>query len=292
VLIDSTHRRWLVVFAVLAAAAYGLFRYLDRVPGGLTGGSFAGLWYGVLGAAMMVYAGLLSAHRKSSRRPWLGQRKSWLRGHIWLGLLSLVFIYCHSGGRWGGPLEFALWLVFLGVILTGLFGVVVQQFLPRLLTARVPCEAPYEQIPHLCEVMRDEADALVDAACGPYDPSPQGTFENTFAVMAYLGNARAQLRDFYEQDVRPFLSACPARDSPLRNGLQAEARFSKLRRLPGMAEISSELDRLERFCEERRLLAEQERIYWWLHAWLVVHIPLSVALLVLGTAHVVTALYY
>lgn len=279
--------------AVLATASYALFRYLDgRTPGGLTGGSFAGLWFGVIGAALMVYAGLLSAHRRFPKWRWLGRRQGWLRGHIWLGLLSLVLIYCHAGGRWGGPLEFALWIALLGVIGTGLFGVVVQQVLPRLMTARVPCEAPYEQVPHLCEVMRDEADALVDATCGPYDPSPHGTFENTFAVMAYLGNVRAQLRDFYEQDVRPFLSPRPPKDSPLLNGLQAEARFSKLRRLAGMAEISAELDRLERFCEERRLLAEQERIYWWLHAWLVLHIPLTVALLVLGVAHVVTALYY
>jgi hypothetical protein len=65
VLIDSTHRRWLVAVAVLAASSYGLFRYLDgRTPGGLTGGSFAGLWYGVAGAALMVYAGMLSAHRR------------------------------------------------------------------------------------------------------------------------------------------------------------------------------------------------------------------------------------
>jgi len=37
---------------------------------------------------------------------------------------------------------------------------------------------------------------------------------------------------------------------------------------------------------------EQERIHRWLHIWLLLHIPLSVALLVLGVLHIVTALYY
>ena len=45
-------------------------------------------------------------------------------------------------------------------------------------------------------------------------------------------------------------------------------------------------------CEERRLLREQERMHFWLHSWLLVHVPLSAALLVLGAAHVVMSLYY
>ena len=43
---------------------------------------------------------------------------------------------------------------------------------------------------------------------------------------------------------------------------------------------------------DRRRLAEQERVYRWLHGWLVLHVPLSAALLVLGVTHAVMALYY
>jgi hypothetical protein len=290
VLIDSTHRRWFLVVALIGTAAYVGHRILTaRSPEPLTGGSFVGLWYGIAGSMLMIYAGLLSAHRRSRPRRWMGPRKAWLRGHIWLGLLSVVFILCHSGYSWGGPIELALWIVVIGVIITGLFGLIVQQMLPRLLTARVPSEAPYEQIPHLCQRMRQEADALVDAVCGPFDPSPQ-SFENTIAAVQYAGNARAQLRDFYEQDVRPFLAPEVPRGSPLLNPVQVDARFSKLRKLPGMEEMSAEVEKLAGFCEERRLMLDQERIHFWLHSWLMVHVPLSVALLVLGVLHVVTAL--
>jgi hypothetical protein len=291
-LIDSSHRRWILWTLVTGAIAVGAyFGAAGVVPGGLTGGSPIGLWYGIIGTGLMVYAGLLAAHRKLPRWTWLGARKVWLKGHIWLGLLSAVFLLCHSGFRWGGPLEFVLWLAVIGVLTTGIFGLMLQQVLPRLLTVRVPSEAPYEQIPHLCQVMRRKADALVDVVCGPFNPEAPNV-ESTQAVIKLVEDSRAQLRTFYEHDVRPYLSLLPPRRSPLANPLQAEARFTKIGMLSGLAEVKEELSELATLCEERRQLAEQERIHFWLHAWLAVHVPLSAGLLVLVVAHVASALYW
>ena len=80
----------------------------------------------------MVYAGLLSAMRNVPSWWWIGPRQTWMRGHIWLGLLSGVLILCHSGYRWGGPLEIALWVVLIAMLMTGIYGLVLQQVLPRL----------------------------------------------------------------------------------------------------------------------------------------------------------------
>jgi len=49
---------------------------------------------------------------------------------------------------------------------------------------------------------------------------------------------------------------------------------------------------LEGICEERRQLMVQRRLHLWLHAWLLVHVPLSFALLVLTAVHAVLALRY
>ena len=49
---------------------------------------------------------------------------------------------------------------------------------------------------------------------------------------------------------------------------------------------------LEATCDERRQLRDQKRLHHWLHGWLLLHIPLSLALLLLGTAHAVIALRY
>jgi len=52
------------------------------------------------------------------------------------------------------------------------------------------------------------------------------------------------------------------------------------------------LDDLEEICEEARQLVRQERLHRWMHGWLLVHIPLSLALMVLGVVHAVVALRY
>jgi hypothetical protein len=186
----------------------------------------------------MVYAGLLAAHRKLPVRVWIGPRRVWLRGHIWLGLLSAVFLLCHSGFRWGGTLEILLWAAVLGVLATGIVGLLLQQFVPRIITTRVQAEGPYEQIPHLCRVMRQNADALVDAACGEFDPR-QADIETTRAAMRLAEDGKTQFRAFYEQDVRPFLAAEIPPNAPLANPLQAEARFAKLTSMASMAEAAT-----------------------------------------------------
>jgi hypothetical protein len=288
-LLDAGHKSWALATAVAAAAALGGWYALDRLtPGGLTGGSTAGLWFGIGGSALMVHAGLLSALRKVQSWWWLGPRKLWLKGHIWLGLLSVVLILCHSSFRFGGLLEQALMVVFILVIVTGIYGLLLQQFLPRLITARVPCEAPYEQIPHLCRMMGRRANDVLREVWAQDANAPEGSI-----LLSQMGHgAKMQLQKFYDVHVRTFLSETYQPAAPLADPLRAEALFASLYALPGLATHKERVAQMERLCEERRLLAEQERLHHWLHGWLLVHIPLSVALLVLGVAHVVSALYY
>ena len=46
----------------------------------------------------------------------------------------------------------------------------------------------------------------------------------------------------------------------------------------------------EALCRRRSELSLQERLHFWLHAWLLVHLPLSIALVVLLAGHVYLAL--
>jgi len=45
-------------------------------------------------------------------------------------------------------------------------------------------------------------------------------------------------------------------------------------------------------CEEERQLLRQRRMHGVLHAWLIIHVPLSFALMVLAVVHIVMALKY
>src|SRR5262249_9674811 len=204
--------------------------------------------YGVGGWVVMVLGGVVAALRKVASWWWIGSRKAWLRGHIRLGLLSVLLILCHSGFRVGGPLTLALWGVYPLVIGTGIYGLVLQHFLPRQITTRVPCEAPYEQNPHLCANMRKQA----DRGLGPlWESSLQDAQMSILASQLGMG-AKVQLQDFYDKQVRPFLHERYRRSALLANPVKAEAAFARLRALPGLVEVKDRVTELEKLCEERR----------------------------------------
>jgi hypothetical protein len=105
------------------------------------------------------------------------------------------------------------------------------------------------------------------------------------------GDAAAPLAVFYRQRMRPFLEHPAAGRHPLADAEQARAAFSQLRTLvpPELDETVSDLENL---CEEERQLTRQVRLHRWLHGWLLLHVPLSLALLLLGAVHAIVALRY
>jgi hypothetical protein len=72
---------------------------------------------------------------------------------------------------------------------------------------------------------------------------------------------------------------------------RANSLFSQQRFLlpPTLHESLSDLQRI---CDEARQLRRQLRMHRWLHGWLLIHVPLAMALLVLAVFHVIVALRY
>ena len=99
----------------------------------------------------------------------------------------------------------------------------------------------------------------------------------------------AELRDFHLKIVRPYLDKGLSPQHGLSEAITARRLFAQLRSdLP--AELHEVLGQLEAFCEERRQFAMQKRLHRWMHWWLILHIPPSIALMVLFVAHVVVSL--
>ena len=96
---------------------------------------------------------------------------------------------------------------------------------------------------------------------------------------------------FYREQVAPFLRTGSASVSALASAGEAAVLFHDCRgRVPTAAHEL--VDALERFCQERRQWDRQVRLHFWLHSWLWVHFPLSVALVVLMFVHAFVALRY
>lgn len=99
----------------------------------------------------------------------------------------------------------------------------------------------------------------------------------------------AELRDFHLKIVRPYLDRGISPQHGLNESITARRLFGQLKSdLP--AELHEVLEQLASCCEERRQFAVQKRLHRWLHWWLILHIPPSIAMLVLFVAHVLMSL--
>jgi|SRR5690348_7083755 len=323
--IDRTHCAWaiasLVIFVVSAIlyAAYAL-----KAPQGPRGSSPIGLLFGIIGFALMIFAALLGARKRVPT--WrLGRAQAWMRGHLWLGLLALPMILFHGGFHFGGTLtRLLMWLLIITVA-SGVFGAALQHYVPRMMTSDVPLETIYDEIGHVRSLLREEADRAVEAVCGNLDFSKSSVEETqraggftalrpiaatavplrTSAAVSAGASAAVvaaperillskeqsgPLRTLYLSEMRPFLEI-PKRGSRLADVAAASSAFTGLRTLLPAAAHAALAD-LEDICDEARQLARQEQLHRWLHGWLLVHIPLSLALILLGAVHAVMALRY
>jgi hypothetical protein len=326
---DKTQRGWaLASLLIFTACAVGYTVYALNAPEGPRGGSPAGLFFGIVGFGFMIFAALLGARKRVP--VWrLGRAQAWMRGHLWLGLLSLPILLFHGGFRFGGTMtQLLMWLLMITVG-SGLFGAVLQNYVPRLMTASVPLETIYDEIGNVRKLLRKEADHAVESVCGPLGlanedgeemqraggftamrdtpaasslRSPMAPVMVTSAasgtavaaapeIILLSAEESAPLRRFYLNEVRRFLEHPRERGLVLASAERAQSAFSGVRTLlPAPAHDA--LDDLQDICDEARQLQRQERLHHWMHGWLLVHIPLSLALILLGAVHAVMALRY
>jgi hypothetical protein len=231
-----------------------------------------------------------------------------MRGHLWLGLVSFPLILFHAGMTFGGGLAAVLMWLFVIVTISGVIGAWVQHIMPKRMMRDVPMETIFEQIAHVRGQLLTEADTVVADACGKLEietVTPAAMGARAGATGSALADAAssalastvridaeesAPLREFYRLEMRSFIER-PAPSHPLADRATSALRFEKVRTLLP-AEFAAAVTDLENICEEERQLMLQERMHTALHAWQLVHVPLSIALLVLAVVHVVMALRF
>jgi len=240
------------------------------------------------------------------------------------GLLSLPLILFHGGFHFGGTLtQVLMWLLIITVG-SGVYGAVLQNSIPKKMTADIPLETIYDEISHVRGLLREEADRAVEALCGNIGLANKSDGEvqraggftalrpiaasaaplrTSAAVSAGASAAVAAapeilllseteslpLRKFYLNEMRPFLEQPKARGRRLADAARTLSAFNGLKTLLPAAAHGT-LSDLEDICDEARQLLRQERLHHWLHGWLLLHIPLSLALILLGAVHAVMAL--
>jgi hypothetical protein len=280
---------------VLVTATGGYVVYVIRAPHGPSGSSVAGLIFGSVGFAFMIFAALLGARKKVP--VWrLGRAQAWMRGHLWLGLLSLPLILFHGGFRFGGVMTSVLMILLIIVVTSGVFGAVLQHYMPPAMTSDIPLETIFDQIDRVRGQLLQEADEFVEGVTASGGALATAAVSRAAAIAteelpAVSAADIAPLRKFYDREMRPFLEKPNAGGCALADSTKAHAMFIGLQTLLP-PEVHETVKDLADICEEERQLRRQARMHRWLHGWLILHIPLSLALLLLGAVHAVMALRF
>lgn len=260
-------RRALVLVLVLGLAAYAGF-------GVVRPGEPLGVAFGILAAIFLLSTALYGARRRAmatASRWRLGSAQAWLRAHLYGGGLFLLSLLLHSGFRLPeGLFSWVLWLLSLWVVFSGFLGLFLQRWIPRVLTSGLNLEAHYDRIPELVKEIRQRAAALAASAEGP-------------------------LQTLYRQRLAPALAAPMPRliyfldvSGGSRTGLR-ELEYLRSLLPEGEKETLEELERLYRSKLELDAHYTLQRA---LRAWLWLHLPASLALLVLVALHILAVLYY
>lgn len=184
-ILNRAHIPWFVF--VVGATIFAAWIYLgnfapQKLPAGLrlpsaftqmpsehrsVGGTPVGLIFGATAFMIFIFAGLLGARKKVVL--WrLGTLQRWMRAHIWLTLLTVPLVLFHSGFRFGGPMTTLLVVLYAVVMISGIYGLVLQHQLPHIMKERLPAETVYEQIPHIRAQLVAAAEKMRDS----FKPAP------------------------------------------------------------------------------------------------------------------------
>lgn len=299
-LLNKDSKPWLtaclVIFAICALA---YIPYHRSQPSGPSGGTWMGLFYGIIGTAFIILAMLLTP-RKKFRTMRVGRVYWWLQAHVWFGLLSFPVILFHAGfrdGLWGGLMTWSLMILFILIEISGITGLILQNILPGKLLRDVQFETIFEQIDHVEDKLREEAESKIKSITerkieAEFDleavPAGAAGAEVTARTVATMTPGAEAIETFYRQAVVPALA--PRGQGFNGNGAKP-SNFDVLRSGTPLA-VHDVIADLQSIVEERRQLERQRKIHTVLHAWLWIHIPMSLAMLILMVLHAIIALRY
>ncbi len=223
---------------------------------------------GSLLLSMIALLALFNLRKRFSFLP-IGSAASWLQIHVYVGYMVIFLFIAHAGWRWpGGTIAMILMLLFILVALSGVVGLMMSKMIPARLTAR-GVNVDFEQILALRRKVKLEAEQM--------------------AVESIKRTSKSTIADFYADRLEIFFIrshffflahflGSTRHIEPIQTQIHALRRYLD-------DDENAIMDRLASCIIEKDNLDFQYTWQWFLRAWLFVHIPLSLGLLVLGSFH-------
>ncbi|MCZ6508134.1 MAG: hypothetical protein O7A04_08845 [Acidobacteria bacterium] len=261
--------------AFLVAIALCLAAYAANIATSEVRSSGAwGLSYGIAATVLLLAVSGLGVRRRTMRlssKLRLGTARSWLYFHLYGGTLFLLLMLMHSEFRLpSGWVTWWLWGLSLWTVASGLVGLALQRWIPRLLTSGLAVEVHYDRIPELVEELGQRAAKLAAASS-------------------------EEVARLYERVVAPEL-ARPVRRMlyffDITGGIQSKLReFRYLSRFLGSEQLEA-LAQLEQLYRTKLEIDAHYTLQQPLRWWLSLHLPAALLLAAFVILHLVSVFLY
>ena len=255
------------LFAIAAIVAY----FYGSLTGVASPRTWLGLGFGVAATVALGIVMLYSGRRSLPQVRTLGRTSRYLEIHLYGGALFLLLVLMHTAFQVPrGILAWWLWLLSLWVVMTGVAGLALQRWIPRLLDSGLSLEVNLQRIPELVDETRVRAEHAARGA----------------------GEA---VRSFYARELAPLMAAARPR---MAEGLglwgSAPGRIREFQRLRTTlsGEARSSLDELQRLYRVKLEMDSNYGLQRILRGWLWLHVPTAVVLVALLLLHIFFALYF
>jgi hypothetical protein len=270
-LLEFDRFRYLKVAALLLALSIAAYA-LDSPPVAPYGGTWLGYVLGTAAAVLMVFQLWLGVRRRHHRGG--GSLASWVSAHVYLGGALLVLASLHSGFQIGWNIHSLAYVLMLGMVFTGLYGLYLYLRIPRLMTTNLGDESFADLLLKIAD-LDERARERVAQLTGATGDAVIAAIECT-----KVGGGLFRMLSGRHPD-------CPTRQALLR--LQEPGDDPDATRAAHQRELYSLLLRKESLLlRARRDVAFRARLDFWLF----LHAPLAVATFAALVAHVVATLFY
>jgi hypothetical protein len=257
--------RWLK-FALIACALLILSYVFTKPDRGAHGGSVYGYVVGGLCTIAIIYL-MWFGIRKRSYHSHRTTVKGWLSAHVWIGLLLLIAVPLHSGFEMGLNIHGLTYFLMVVIVVSGIWGAVNYKTLaPQIESHRGAgnfkslIEQIYAQAKALDDLSSDKSDLFLK-----FRDSIEPKWPLSIWQLLWLPSDEPQ------KDAQNRITALPDTER---------------------ADAITALQITERKREIIALVAREAKTGIKLKVWLLLHLPLSFALLIAVVTHIVVVLVY
>lgn len=281
-------RRYFWVALVVTGLAI-LAYWIDDPQEPANGGTVLGYTLGTIAALLIVWFTWFGV-RKRRYDSTLGTVQGWLSAHVYLGIALLVIVLLHAGFQFGLNVHTLAFVLMVLVMSSGLYGVFIYMKYPARMSDNRGGASRPELLDQLEDIDRRSQRVAADLPADYQELVASGVSRTQLGSTLW-SRLRGQdnSRVVLQRDGQTQVVGNPGQEAALDWLAQQQSRATDADHAATIGELSALLRNKRQLL---RQLAEDLRLQAAMEIWLYLHVPLTAALLVALTVHIIVVFLY